>query len=369
MQVQLTDLPLDILLSIVSLTGRDLCGVSRLFMSLYNEFYKHKTLNLISSENPRWLILQKPLEEAISRLDIYRKPIRNLLYNNNNINRIKPDEIQSKDQSRSLLDEYIIDSWYIVYSLLESFPFVKNYNIFDKIQEDEPIMHSTRFCFPQKKILKESGAPINMWLSITDTSYLYPIRNIITNVFAVDNMRIEEEYSPLAEICDWIKEPGVYCIRLATMGTSCMNLFRSPTDRPFLMLKLVASLTGGYDWNKASSIKLLGYNFESYVTQLKQPWLFFRLNLKYESLFYKNDGIPNINSFLCTDDSATNPCLMDDIHWKVKKINGQHLPDLPAVQTDFKIPVQLVTTYKCTTNRPEDDVPYILDPRVPHILR
>lgn len=368
MRLLLTDLPLEILLYIVSLTGRDLCSVSRLFMSLYNDFYKHRTLNIISSEDSRWTVLHIPLEQTISNLDIFRRPIRKLLYNNG-INQTDSDGAQNPRQSQPLLDEYIIDSWYIVYSLLESFPFVKNNNIFDEVQEDEPIMHSTCFCFPQTNLLKEPRIPLNIWLSISDTSYLYPIRNIITNVLSVYNMQRNEEYSPLAQICDWIKEPGVYCIRLGTIETSYMNSVTSATDEHFLSMKLVASLTGGYDWNKASSIKLLGYNFDPYVTQLKQPWLFFRLDLEYEPLFYVNNDIPNINYLLSSHSNRNNPYLTDATHKKLRKEILQHPPELPEVQTNFKIPVQVVTTYKGRTNRSEDEVPSISDPRVPRILR
>lgn len=364
MALHFTDLPLEILLHIVSLTGRDLCGVSRLFMSLYNDSYMHKTLNIFTLDDPIWEILHTRLEQTISKLDIYRKPLRQLLYKDC-MNVSNSNEIRIKNRSQSLLDEYIIDSWYIVYGLLGSYPFVRNNNIFDEIQEDEPIMQSTCFCLPQTKILKEPRVPLNIWLSISDTSYLYPIRNIITDVLTAEDMRRNEEYSSLGQICDWIKEPGVYCIRLGTIQTSYMNDTHSSTIPPFFSMKLVASLTGGYNWNKASSIKLLGYNFDSYMTQLKKPWILFKLDLNYEKLFYEDDHIPNVNSLLCTQNYSNKPILINKTPGNENSDNPVVLPD---IQPNFKIPVQILTTYKGTSSDNESNILYVSDPRVPSIL-
>jgi len=363
MSLLLPDLPSEILCYIIGLTKRDLCGVCKLFMTLYNDTYMHKCLNIFPLGDETWNILQPSLKEEISKLDIYRGRIRQSLYADfleNQKNGLVHDSLNTPP-----FGGYIADSWYLVYSLLCTSPFVPNMNLFDDIQEDEPIMHSTRFCLPRECLLTSPRIPLNIWLSIKDVSYLYPIRNIITNVMAGSDIRRNEEFSPLGQLCDWIKEPGVYCIRLGTISASYIN-YQNDRMVDFLSLKIVASLTGDYDWNNISSIKLLGYNFDSYMTHLKRPWILFKIDLTYESLFFP-DQIPKVNAVLSNldKDIENGSTGITPIDKTTSRDSAPRNP--PKIRQDFKIPLEILSTYKDGQLDPTD-IPSMPDPRVPFII-
>ncbi|SMN22794.1 similar to Saccharomyces cerevisiae YLR224W F-box protein and component of SCF ubiquitin ligase complexes involved in ubiquitin-dependent protein catabolism [Maudiozyma saulgeensis] len=365
MPLLLTELPAEILCYILNLTKRDLCGVCKLFMSLYNDTYMHKCLKIFPLGNQAWSVLQQPLKEEIMTLDVHRRHIRRSLYMNLLEN--PKNDFGQNSSDNVPFGEYIVDSWYLIHSLLFTCPFVSNINLYDNIQEDEPIMHSTLFCLPRQYLIKSPRVPLNMWLSIKDVSYLYPIRNIITNVMATTDIRRNEEFSPLGQLCDWIKEPGVYCIRLGTISVSYMD-YQKDNLSHFLSMKIVASLTGGYDWNNLSSINLLGYNFDSYATHLKRPWILFKLDLMYESLFYPAQ-IPKMNSILSSleDEIQNDPMTITTTIDKTITHNNSVSEIPPLIRQDFKIPLEILSTYRDDQMDPPI-IPSIPDPRVPSII-
>lgn len=343
--MKLMDLPEEVLLRLINVTKRKLCAVNKSLLVLYNESYMHKTLSLFPIDCPIWGHLIDPLTDIISKLDKYRKPVRLLLAVN----------IENSSTTDITKREFIADSWYIVYGLLQSRPFVCNSNIFSNIQQDEPIMHCSSFTIA-KSYPYPRKIPVNIWLSISDTSFIYPVRNIITNIMSSLDLEKNEEFSLLGQICDWIKVPGIYCVKLGSISAYYMD---TPCTPYHLVLKIVASLTGNYTWNNSQPIRLLGYDFNSYLANLMQPWILFRLDLKYESVFYQNEAY-NINAMI----SHYYNSIISGNNTSFPSINQNQKRSEIEISADFKLPVQVISSYPDQTS---DQYLSIPDPRLPHI--
>lgn len=259
--------------------------VNRRFYHIRNEWFKHKVLTIFPLSHPVWETILTPLVQYIKELDPIRGKARllllYLLHSSQNFDAGHVYPMESM--------QYIADSWEIIYSILQRPLPVYNFdNSMDsryQIQRRDrhfQILSNNNIILPNFNQFETNSIgqnnkklPLNVWIYIEDVHYSRYINKIITEFSSYGTQNEVEVFFFGTYLHEWIKEPGVYCIKLGDIPYRFMNT-RNTTDSysPFAISSYIGNEV---NWNFSNKLRILGYSFD--VFSPTHQWIFFKLPL------------------------------------------------------------------------------------------
>lgn len=256
--LSVTELPVEILWSLLKECPRELRSVNKGFYRLHNELYRKRVMGLLSDveKSEFWNCMFKPLQQYVKSLDFLRKNARVI--------------VPAYDE-----EEYIDDSWYIIYNALLG-P-LKCENRFvssparDSLDYQKPIF--TGHCV----VPPEVPCCINAWFSIDDLDAARKLATLATE-FRDSPYERYQTVSTIPNIADFITETGVYCFNLGRLPKVENRGF--PTT---LELRLVERSMTLPNYFESPYLEFLGYDFNNYDPH---SWLFFRIDSVFRSTLF-----------------------------------------------------------------------------------
>ncbi|CAL9732748.1 hypothetical protein MOUN0_O05028 [Monosporozyma unispora] len=257
--------------------------IDRRFYYLRNEWFKHKVLTIFPLGHPIWDTILTPLIQYIKELDSIRNKARLLLYSSTNYNK--------RYHSMECM-EYISDSWEIIYSILKRplplYNFENGVNSRYQIQRRDrhfQILSDNNVTLPKLTPTEVTNItqgrnklPLNIWIYIEDIKYASYVSKIITEFSSYETNELEMFFFG-CYLHEWIKEPGVYCIKLGDIP----NRFITSTANGNLYtpIKISSYIGNEVNWNFENKLKILGYSFDNFSPYYQ--WIFFKLPLNGEN--------------------------------------------------------------------------------------
>ncbi|CCF59587.1 hypothetical protein KAFR_0H01770 [Kazachstania africana CBS 2517] len=340
--MSLASLPDDVLGRIVSSTGRAFCGVSKRLYRIHNEIYRHKILQLFEVDHPIWDYVIEPLEEYLQDLDPLRKPARCLLSNG-----LSQNCNYDLGKFRS-----ISHSWHIVYSVLLSINPIRNI----RLLRTEPF-HESLIALPYH--LPLGRVPFNVWIALHGSVERNTIRDTITLLKSTQST-CKEEFFMVSYIEDWIKEPGLYCIRLGYITQSLINSCRKRHCEylPFIINTSLANYDTSKD--KIENVELVGYDFGNYShINAGTPWIFMQTEVKYKNyICTSSQTVLNAKLYEFSSHNSKRDSCVDELCDETATI---------LTTSSMKIPVKILSKYPKYDSGNDEHVK-ISNPSLPRLI-
>lgn len=155
----MVDLPTEIVWELLELCPRELRAVNKRFYLLHNELYREKTLDLIPrvpEENQEfWDVVKGPVVDYVKSLEFLRGNARKI--------------------GRLLGEEYVDDSWYIIYNaILGRLKCGNHFAVRDSLDYHKPIYTGSCVVPPGE------SCPINAWFHIDDLDAARKLGTLVT---------------------------------------------------------------------------------------------------------------------------------------------------------------------------------------------
>lgn len=266
-------LPPEILWKLLVACPHELRCVNRTFYHLHNELYREHVMKLLNAGEQRfWNELKEHIIAYIKSLDFLRKSSRLVI---------------------TAGQEYIDDSWYIIYNAL-SYP-LKCWNNpalceRDSLDFQKPIYAGKCVvpadccgCNVSSKIGRR--IPLNAWFYIENAFAAAKIPRFVTEIrqsqYGSYNRR-----SIQGNVADFVKEAGVYCFSLGTLPDICV-VDQAPVNGTYFCpfeLRLVGVGLAPPTYFENSGITFLGYDFNNYESS--KPWIMFRVGAEFASSIF-----------------------------------------------------------------------------------
>lgn len=252
--------------------------INRRFYCIRNEWFKHKVLAIFPLGHHIWHIILFPLIQYVKELDSIRRDARLLLYS--------MDRKTSKQYHAKLeRSEYICDSWEIIYSILKRpLPLFNFNNMVENAQHNRRDRHfqllsDNDIVLPT--VIQSKKIPLNIWIYIEDVQYARYMNKIITELYSYETHSWEDFFFG-CYLHEWIKAPGVYCIKLGNIPEKFIKIqskdsTRSNIKTPFLPIKVCSYIGNEINWNFQDKLKILGYSFDNFNPEYQ--WIYFQLPL------------------------------------------------------------------------------------------
>lgn len=254
----MVDLPTEIVWELLELCPRELRAVNKRFYLLHNELYREKALDLIPrvpEENQEfWDVVKGPVVDYVKSLEFLRGNARKI--------------------GRLLGEEYVDDSWYIIYNAILGRLKCGNHfaDVRDSLDYHKPIYTGSCVVPPGE------SCPINAWFHIDDLDAARKLGTLVTEFrgWPYENYH---QASTVPNIADFIKETGVYCFNLGILPK--MEGRNLPVS---IELRLVERSMAPPDYFEKPQLNFLGYDFRDYDP--KNKWLFFRIDKSFKTTIF-----------------------------------------------------------------------------------
>lgn len=271
--MKLDDFPIEILWKLLAECPQELRSVNRRFYYLHNELYKEHVMQSVEvKEEKFWITVGPCIASYVKSLDFLRKDSRLM---------VKGEQ------------EYISDSWYIIYNAL-SYP-LKCWNNpalceRDSLDYQKPI-YSGKCVVPaicrDGIVRTKTGTHIslNAWFYIENPFAATKIPGLVTEV-RQSQYGSYKKRSTQGNVADFVKEPGVYCFHLGTLPDIYLGdqeLANGSFLCPF-ELRLVEVGMAPPTYFENSGITFLGYDFNGYGCS--DAWIMFRIDPEFVSSIF-----------------------------------------------------------------------------------
>ncbi|CCK67942.1 Ucc1p KNAG_0A02530 [Huiozyma naganishii CBS 8797] len=237
---------------------------------LRNEAFRHRVLHIFPLSHPLWQSARmvELLAGYVRWLDPVRRESRLLLYRG-----VVGAGAGAGADTR--FPEYICDSWEILFNVLTK-P-APLYNTVGPFMVSNELLLDSSFVVPREE---EKCMPLNVWIYLEDVRYVKLMTKIVTEVYS-KSTNSTEVFFFAGYLDDWIRDPGIYCIKLGNLPKTFMRT----ASGSHVPLKIKSYF--GYEDTAPvhdGKLKLLGFNFNPYP-QFK-PWLFFKISLEQERYIF-----------------------------------------------------------------------------------
>lgn len=248
--VIVTELPVEILWSLLKECPRELRSVNKGFYRLHNELYRKRVLKLLDrvDENEFWNCTRRSLRAYVKSLDFLRKDSRLVVSIEGGI-------------------EFLDDSWYIIYNALLG-P-LKCENRLASLPVRDTLDYQKHIFTGHCIVPPEVPSNINAWFYIDDLDAARKLATLATE-FRDSPYERYQTVSTIPNIVDFITETGVYCFNLGKLPRFEDRGF--PTS---LEVRLVERSMTPPHYFESPFLEFLGYDFNDYDPQ---SWLFFRID-------------------------------------------------------------------------------------------
>lgn len=340
--------------------------VNRRFYHVRNEWFKHRVLTIFPLGHPVWETILTPLVKYIKELDPIRIKARQLLLvcllqSSPNFNSGHSHEMETM--------EYIADSWEIIYSILKRPLPVYNFDssldtIYQTQRRDRhfQILSNNNIILPrlnQSNSQNNNKLPVNVWIYIEDVHYSRYINKIITEFSSYETNEVEVFFFG-TYLHEWIKEPGVYCIKLGDIP----QRFITPhnTKNSYSPFKISTYIGNEVNWSFNNRLKILGYSFD--IFSPSNQWIFFKLPLIGENCVL-NKWASIISTLIANYYIAQKE---PKIANNVSSILGPSQSLTGTNPIDYNITFTINFFYKTPINNCQSSSPILKDLRLPKLI-
>lgn len=293
----LNDLPDEVLLEIISLTGRSLAQASRRYLRLYNRHYMDKVSKICALNDGDWGVIVTDITNILNNTADVREPI---------IKALEGSAVPRLDYHT--FPEIMCVSWYLIYSMMQTLPFITATSRRDFITPEDVLVKTCHFGLPRAMVPDGPRMQLNMWVDVHNPDNLGALPSVGTQIRPEHDVSVTKYLGPPVQIADWIKERGLYCINLGTFSTGFLANYNDAVCIPMVIHTFFTEI--GIT-NRSMPFDVLGYSFDTYKPQFTHPWIMFRIDSKFTQRF---ENIPElaVTSFTFEPDPEDIPGSLSD---------------------------------------------------------